>query len=463
MVFVPYPLALEYAAKDADALCRCWEKVDKILERDGLKNYFWDPMMRLSKNLLWSGIIGVPVDREQVERVSGELQDLMEELTGRVEEQLKHPINLNSPQQKVKALFDELGLSDANVPKTPTGSPSTKREVLEELYISHRHPVLSDMISHSKLSHMESTYGSGILKWCDSKGYVHPTFKVGGTVTGRVTATEPPLTTIPRARDFKVLDRDVELRFRHCFVSAPGWEITYADLVQAELYVLAIVSGEEKMLAAFRKGLDIHDRVARDIFKIPKGEEVPKECRVRAKNINFGIMYGGSAAGIAASIGANTQEVQSILNDYFVTYPTLSRFLDGVAMLAVSEGKLEGVFGRVRRFPGVDPDNPREVARVGREAKNYHSQNGAAEALFRAVNRICDCFRKRKMTAWPINLVYDAVLVHHPKKEREAVREIMVEEITRPIPELGNNRFRVEVGTDRSWGLAEENAEKITA
>jgi len=174
-------------------------------------------------------------------------------------------------------------------------------------------------------------------------------------------------------------------------------------------------------------------------------------------------VYGGSAAGIAAQTGAPVALVEKAIQEFYRVNRNVYRFLEGVAHLAVEEGRLTSPFGRVRRFMGIDPSDPMKIARIQREAKNFYPQSGAAEQVFRSLNQMCRRFKRYKMKAWPVNIVYDNIIVEHPKSERRAVKDIMIEEMTRPVPELDNFQFTIDLGQADSWGEAERNAEKIAA
>lgn len=473
IALVPSKHAYEYACMDADATFRAHKRLQEILQQDGLSSYLEYPMIPLSRDLLLSGLRGIKVHKKKTHQLASSLDDIMIELEGRVFEIARDDnLNIRSPVQKARLLFDVLEIppvfvdsqtgQEVPVPTTLTGQYQTSKDILLALYETHRHEVLQYLIDHSACAKMLSTYvHPGLTKWMDPVDRVHTTFKVGGAKTGRITSGEPPIATIPRDREFHFFGELQKISLRDLFIADPDWEITYGDVSQAELCVLAICSGEDRMLEAFKNGVDYHTQTARDCLGVGIDQVPDKNTRVVAKCINFGMVYGGSPQGIAAQARADVALVEDAMSRFFEVNSNVQRFLDAVAFLAISEGRLKTPFGRIRRFMGVHNADRRVQGKIEREAKNMFCQNGAAEVVFRALTRICRQFEKYHMKAWPVNIVYDNIITEHPKKERRDVKDIMIEEMTRPVPELDDFRFTVDLGQAESWGDAERNAETI--
>jgi DNA polymerase-1 len=451
---------IEYACSDADATYRSWRPLYNMLKAEGLKDYFESPMMSLSRYLLLSGLRGMKVDRKQLRRLSNELGVIVHELEERVGELAGRELNLRSPKDRKWLLYQHLGIPTDEVPRTMGGALSTAKPVLLSLYEQYRHPVLHYLVEHSEAGKLQSTYvHPGMTKWMDAVDRVHTTFRIAGAVTGRVTSSEPPIATIPRDKEYSFLSEPKMISLRDVFITDPGWEMTYADVSQAELAVALLVSGDQA-IEILKEGRDFHNEVAWSCLGVPRGEKPDKQKRVLSKNIVFGrLLYGGSNEGVAAQAGCDPALVQQAYTSFARLCPNLVRFLDGVAEVAVTEKQLITPFGRIRRFMGDTRDN-RTAGEIRRQGRNLYAQNGAAEVVFRALIRICDRFIHHKMKAWPINMVYDSIVTEHPISERKAVREIMVEEMTRPVVELDNYRFAIDVGQAHCWGEAERTAEK---
>jgi len=460
---VPSNVLLPYAGDDADATFRCYKLIRPWLKEQELLGYLRDPMMLCSRNLTLAGIYGMRVHRPRAEALGEQLRRWMGQIELDILDIAGEALNLRSPRDKSKLLFEICGLPTREVPKTPTGMYSTDQDTLQYLAEKYQDPVVMRMQEYSRLNKLQTTYvDPGVLKWLDPEDRIHTTFRIAQAVTGRITSSEPPLATIPRDKEYRIGGKQQELSLRAMYVAGAGNVLTYADVSQAELAVLAIVAGEEKMIQVFKRGGDIH--AATGVFVMGLTEEEAKnnkEKRALAKNLNFGAVYGGSAEGTAAAAGVDVELVRQNQERFWTTYQDLARFLRGIAQVALRERAVPTPFGRVRRFPYIDFNNERQVAHVERQAKNVIAQNGAAEVVFRALNRICQRFEKYKMKSWVRNLVYDSIQTEGPKKEAKDVRAITIEEMCRPVPQLDNYQFSIDIGQAEVWSDAEHGAEKI--
>jgi len=466
---IPPEILHEYAATDADAAFRVWKVLKRRLKEQGMKEYFHTASRPLCSNLLRSGLMGMRVDKTRMFEIADRLETVTRRIQSKIEEIAGERINLNAPAQKARVIFDVVGIptDDPKVPLTTTGQYTTDRKILEKLFEKYQHPILRHCINWARASKLQSNYAPGLEKWIDKTHRVHTLFQVGAQVSGRVSSKEPPLATMPRDKDhndypFLELKDDEVFSLRDMFIAAPGCELTSADVKQAELVAIAVIAGDEKMLLIFRERRDFHNEVAWTVFKVPRNEKPNKTIRTLSKGIVFGgFLYGGSAEGIAAFTGAPVDLIAGAMEGFAGQFPLTCGFLDGIAELAIQEKVITSPFGRKRRFVVTDYHDEAQLNHLRRQARDFFPQNAAAELTFRSMNRICARFEKYRMKAWPVNLVYDNIIVEHPRAERRAVREIMSEEMTRPVPQLDNYRFAMEIGTADRWGEAERSAQVV--
>jgi len=457
--YVPDPILWEYAGMDVDATYRVFQELRRRLRRSGLQDYYWEHIIPTLRNLLRTSLRGIYVNRKRLEKldrfltkVTDSLERQMRKVAGKVVEDF----NPRSSAHVGKVLYGYLDLPV--IKKTPSGNPSTDKDTLEQLFEQTREPFLDLLLQFRSLEKARSTYVAPLYVLMDENDRVHPTYKIEGAITGRITAETPAVTTIPRDREYRVGDRSVELSFRGIFCAPPGYRIAYMDIQQGELRVAAIVSGDQALLDILESGGDLHEETARECLGIEG--EISKEQRVLSKAINFGLLYGASPHGLSNSTGAPLEVVEDFMRKHRRRFPALHRFIEHIPDVAMETGYLESPFGRRKHIPPVLPRDAGSLAALRRELINFLPQNGCMEVMARVYNRLCDRFKKnKKLEAFPVNLVYDSVLVEFKKGYEKEVKEIMLEEQLKPVPELDNHVFACSWGVGRSWSEAEKNAE----
>lgn len=342
MAQVPVDRVMPYAACDADMTLRLAPVYEKRLRERGLWELFTDVEMALVPVLVEMEYTGVAIDVTRLHEMSGELSVRLGELEQQIQSLVGHAININSSQQLSQALFKELGLPTEGVPRGANGRYSTAAEVLEMLH--DKHPVIPLILEHRQLSKIKATYLDTLPALVNPMtGRLHTSWNQTGTVTGRLSSSEPNLQNIP-------IRTDLGKQVREAFVAQPGSVLLGADYSQVELRVLAHLSGDENLLAAFRRGEDIHTSTAASILNVPL-DDVTSEMRRVAKTINFGIVYGMSDWGLASRTGLPREEARRFIDNYFERYPRVYEYLSEVKAQAIKTGHVETLLGRKRYFP----------------------------------------------------------------------------------------------------------------
>ena len=351
--------------------------------------------------------------------------DVLNELAGRYNEELKtlteeiyadagERFNINSPQQLGALLFDKLGLQPGKKTKGKTGY-SVAAEILEEL----DHPVVTKILRYRRIKKLHSTYIEGIRPLISKDGRVHTVFKQCLTTTGRLSSTEPNLQNIPI--------RTAEGReIRRMFVPGEGNSLLSADYSQIELRLLAHFSKDPVLTEAYRNGEDIHALTASKFTGVPL-EAVTKEMRRSAKAVNFGIIYGISAFGLAKNIGCHPKEAQRFVDKYFETYPNVASYMDANVRFAKEHGYIETLLGRVRYFPELRSPNRNIRAFGERAAMNMPLQGSAADIMKLAMLKVYEALKKGGYKAKMILQVHDELVLDCPNEEVDEVKKLLKE------------------------------------
>lgn len=357
---------------------------------------------------------GFALDREGMAAFGQELTHECDALTERIYVQAGHPFNLNSTKQLATVLFEELQLPARK--KTKSGY-STDAETLEELRDAH--PIVEDILDYRQVAKLNATYATGLLAAVDENGRLHTDFKQALTATGRLSSAEPNLQNIP-------VRTKLGERMRRYFVTKPGWVLVDADYSQIELRLLAHLSGDEKMIAAFRSGEDIHARTAADIAGIPVSEVTP-EMRKRAKAINFGLMYGMGAHSLAKDLHITQKQAKEYMERYFASFPSVGAYLDGTVEAASEVGYTATLFGRRRYIPQLRATNAVERALGKRLAMNSPVQGTAADIMKMATLRAHRILREQIPEARLVMQVHDELIVETPKEKAEQTARLLCE------------------------------------
>ena len=329
--------------------------------------------------------------------------------------------NINSPKQLGEVLFDTLGLPHGK--KTKTGY-STNVEILEKL--RQAHPIIEDILDYRQLTKLKSTYTDGLLKVADEEGRVHTTFKQTGTATGRLSSTEPNLQNIPVRTE---LGR--ELR-RFFLPASREYVIIDADYSQIELRLLAHISEDSNMIAAFREGIDIHTSTAATVFGVPTAAVTP-EMRKRAKAVNFGILYGIGAFSLSDDIGVSRARAQEFIDRYLAGYPGIDAYLKNIIRTAYEDGYVTTLFGRRRYIPELAGTNKMQQKFGERVAMNSPIQGTAADVIKLAMVRVDKKLKESGIDARLILQVHDELLIESHRSCAEEAKAILKQEMEHAV------------------------------
>lgn len=409
------------------------------LTRDGSNGAYFDIDLPLVGVLAIMERTGAAIDAERLAQLGVATQAELEELSERVYEVAGETFNLDSPLQLSRILFEVLGLKPLK--KTQRGY-STDAAVLKELSAYHELPAL--VLRYRELAKIKSTYIDALPRMRADDGRVHTTFNETVTTTGRLSSSDPNLQNIPVRTDFG-------RQIRECFVPlAPGDLFLSADYSQIELRLLAHLSGDEHLVAAFCSGADFHASTAARVFDVPVGEVVP-ELRSRAKAVNFGIVYGQQAFGLAQSLGIPFSEAKEMIERYFEAYPGVRVYLDETIELAKDKGFAETMFGRKRHIPELKSSNGTQRGFGERTAMNHPMQGSAADIIKLAMTEVQDRLRKEGFRAKLLLQVHDELDFSVPANEVEAL-SALVTDVMEHVVEL---RVPLEVGVSCGANWAE--------
>jgi DNA polymerase-1 len=436
---LPLDTATAYAAEDADVTLQLHQVLwDKLKTTDGQKRVFETIEMPLVPVLAKMEQTGVLIDKDELQRQSADLAEKMRALEKKAWELAGHKFNLNSTNQIKQVLFEEMGLPVLR--KTPKGQPSTAEDVLEELAREYDLPRL--ILQYRSLAKLKSTYLDKLPKQINPKtGRVHTQYHQANTSTGRLSSSNPNLQNIP-------IRTPEGNRIRKAFVASPGNKIAAADYSQIELRIMAHLSGDENLLDAFAKGQDVHARTASEVFGVPI-EEVTPEQRRTAKAINFGLMYGMSAFGLAKQLGISREEAQAYMDTYFAKYPKVFEFIETLRQKAREQGYLDTIFGRRIYFPDINSRNKRVQAAAERAAINAPLQGSAADIIKRAMINVDKALRARHPDVKTIMQVHDELVFEVPSDKVKEVSEI----ITREMENAAQLKvpLKVDLGVGDNW------------
>jgi DNA polymerase I len=439
---VPVERAAEYAAEDADVtLClhrALWPKIESIPALDRLYEEIEQPLVPVLERMERQGVL---VDREllkaQSSRFAAQLQDLLQQ----ARREAGHDINVDSPKQLQQVLFEKLGLPVLR--KTPTGQPSTAEDVLEELAASYALPRI--VLDYRALAKLKSTYTDKLPEQINPRtGRIHTSYHQAVAQTGRLSSADPNLQNIP-------IRRAEGRRIRQAFIAPPGYVLLAADYSQIELRIMAHLSGDEGLLAAFAEDRDVHQATAAEVFGVPL-TEVSADQRRLAKTINFGLIYGMSPFGLARNLGIERGAAQTYVERYFQRYPGVRRFMDETRKQARERGYVETVYGRRLYLPDIRSGNAQTRQYAERSAINAPMQGTAADIIKRAMIAVDAWCAREDAPAHLIMQVHDELVLEVRSDAVEpvmaAVRERMTAAAELRVP------LRVDVGTGANWDEA---------
>ena len=434
--------ATRYAAEDADITLRLDAALRPKMDARQMAIYR-DIELPVAEVLFRMERTGVLIDRQKLAELSHQFGTRMLELEHHAYELAGQPFNLNSPKQLQEILFGRLGISTKGVRKTPSGGYSTDESVLEMLALDH--PLPKCLLEYRGLAKLKSTYTDKLPQLIRADtGRVHTTYAQAVAVTGRLASSEPNLQNIPiRSAEGR--------RVREAFIASPGHVIISADYSQIELRIMAHVSGDEGMLKAFADGEDIHRATAAQVFGVER-EAVTSEQRRYAKSINFGLIYGMSAFGLASQLEIERSAAQQFIDRYFMKYPKVAEYMQRTREQAREQGYVETVFGRRLYLPEIRASNPGRRSGAERAAINAPMQGSAADLIKLAMIAVQGWLDERGLASRLIMQVHDELVLEVPLQEEALVREqlprLMAGVAQLSVPLLA------EVGVGPNWEAA---------
>ncbi|MGD0723297.1 MAG: DNA polymerase I [Roseiarcus sp.] len=424
---VPIRDATEYAAEDADVTLRLWRALKPRLAAEGMTKVYETlerplvvPLARMERR-------GIAIDRDILSRLSGEFAQGMARLEAEIHALVGAPFNLGSPKQLGDILFGQMGLPGGK--KTATGAWSTSANALEDL-ASEGHLLPARILDWRQLSKLKSTYTDALPGFVNPRTRrVHTSYALAATTTGRLSSSDPNLQNIP-------VRNDEGRKIRRAFVATPGHALISADYSQIELRLLAHVADIGQLKKAFAEGLDIHAMTAAEMFGVPV-KDMPGEVRRRAKAINFGIIYGISAFGLANQLGIPREEAGAYIRKYFERFPGIRDYMEATKKAARADGFVRTIFGRKCHYPRINASNPSERAFNERAAINAPIQGSAADIIRRAMIRMDGALAAARLDAQMLLQVHDELVFEAPLDQVDPtlalVARVMVDA---PLPAL---------------------------
>ncbi|MFP4616815.1 MAG: DNA polymerase [Candidatus Paceibacterota bacterium] len=389
---------------------------------------------------------GIKIDTKELKEIKKEYEQDLKKEEKRIKKQAGSDFNINSPQQLGEVLFNKLGLHTKNLKKTSTGSLSTRESELVKL--KDKHPIIEEILTYREINKLLTTYIEPLLSMVDENEVIHAEFLQTGTTTGRISSSNPNLQNIP-------ISTERGRKIRNVFVAREGYTLVACDYSQIELRVAAILSGDEKLVAVFKEGGDIHSAVASEVFEVPE-QEVDKEMRRKAKVINFGIMYGMGVNALKANLDTSQAEAREFLNKYFERFSGLAKYIEEVKRSAHDLGYTKTLFGRRRYVAGLNSSVPYIRAGAERAAVNAPIQGTAADIIKRAAVLVRSFLQEEKKEdeAFLLLQVHDELVfevldglyqdfIHNAKAIMESV---LVKEGYKEVP------LEVNVEKGKSWG-----------
>jgi DNA polymerase-1 len=434
--------ARDYAAEDADFALRLHRRLKPRLIRERMLAFYETVERPLAAVVAEMERAGIAVDRTELARLSQDFSGRIAAFEREIHALAGHPFNIGSTKQLGEVLFDELSLPGGK--KGKTGAYGTDASILEQLAPMHDLP--ARVLDWRQLTKLKSTYTDALLEEIDpATGRVHTSFALAATSTGRLASTDPNLQNIP-------IRTEEGRKIRRAFVAAPGHLLISADYSQIELRLAAHVAGVEPLKAAFREGADIHALTASEVFGVPV-EGMDPNVRRRAKAINFGIIYGISAFGLAQQLGVPQGETAEYIKAYFARFPGIRDYMERTKAEAREKGYVETLFGRRCYVPGIKDGNPARRAGAERQAINAPLQGAAADIIKRAMHRIPGALAAAGLRARMLLQVHDELVFEAPEGEAEATARLVaqvMEQAPSPAREL-SVPLVVETGMAANW------------
>jgi DNA polymerase-1 len=431
-----------YAAEDADITLQIHEKLSAALDQQpALKSVYLDIELPLLNVLLKIERNGVKIDVPMLESQSKQLAERMKEVELQAYEEAGETFNLASPKQLSMILFEKLAIPSSK--KTKTGQYSTSEDVLQELAVDYALPKL--ILEHRSLSKLKSTYTDKLPLQVNAKtGRVHTSYNQTVAATGRLSSTDPNLQNIP-------IRSEEGRRIRQAFIAPEGCKMMAADYSQVELRIMAHLSGDEALLKAFANGIDVHRATAAEVFGVAL-DAVESEQRRAAKAINFGLIYGMSAFGLAKQLNIGRYEAQDYIDTYFARYPGVKTYMDKTREQAHDKGYVETVYGRRLYLPEINSRNGQRRQYAERTAINAPMQGTAADIIKLAMIAVDRALSASKLDAKVVMQVHDELVLEVQTKDVQALTELLKVEMEQAA--ALNVPLVVDIGTGNNWDEA---------
>lgn len=428
----------KYLCQRTMGLLECYDILKEELEDRNLMKVLNEIEMPLIEILSSMEIKGIKIDPEYFSNYEKELGDLIEKLQEKIYEEAGEEFNINSPKQLAEILFFKLNLPP--VKKTKTGL-STDEEVLEKLKADGAE-IAKAILEYRKLAKLKNTYVDAIPKLRDEKDRVHTTFNQIGTTTGRLSSSDPNLQNIP-------VKTDEGIKIRQGFVAEKNSVLMGIDYSQIELRVLAQLSGDENLREAYQNSMDLHSLTARKIFELSDEEEVSREERIIAKIINFSIIYGKTAFGLAKELGISQKEASEYIDRYFNQYPKVKGFEKEIVEFTEKHGYTETFFGRRRLIDGINSKNKNIKSQAERMAVNSVIQGTAAEIIKKVMIEIYKYIKDRDGISLLLQ-VHDELIFEIEKEKLEMYRED-IEKIMRESVKFDSVPLEINTNIGVNW------------
>jgi DNA polymerase I len=407
--------ATVFSAEDADVILRLWRVLKPRLVAERMTSVYETLERPLISVLARMERRGISIDRQVLSRLSGEFAQTAARVEAEIQEIAGEPVNVGSPKQIGDILFGKMAIPGGT--KTKTGAWSTSAQILDEL-AEQGHEFPRKILEWRQVSKLKSTYTDALPTYVHPQTHrVHTTYALAATTTGRLSSNEPNLQNIPvRTEDGR--------KIRRAFIATPGHKLVSADYSQIELRLLAEIADIPVLKQAFRDGLDIHAMTASEMFGVPV-KDMPAEVRRRAKAINFGIIYGISAFGLANQLGIAREEASAYIKKYFERFPGIRAYMDATRDFCREHGYVATLFGRKCHYPDIKASNPSIRSFNERAAINARLQGSAADIIRRAMIRMEGALKAKKLSAQMLLQVHDELIFEVPDEEVAATLPVV--------------------------------------
>jgi DNA polymerase-1 len=407
--------ATAYSAENADVILRLWRVLKPRLVAERMTAVYETLERPLVSVLARMERRGISIDRQVLSRLSGDFAQTAARVEAELQELAGEPINVGSPKQIGDILFGKMGIPGGT--KTKTGAWSTSAQILDDL-AEQGHEFAKKILEWRQVSKLKSTYTDALPTYVNPETHrVHTTYALAATTTGRLSSNEPNLQNIPvRTEDGR--------KIRRAFIATPGHKLVSADYSQIELRLLAEIADIPVLKQAFRDGLDIHAMTASEMFGVAI-KDMPSEVRRRAKAINFGIIYGISAFGLANQLGIAREEASAYIKKYFERFPGIRAYMDETRDFCRANGYVTTLFGRKCHYPDIKASNASIRSFNERAAINARLQGSAADIIRRAMIRVEDALAAKRLKAQMLLQVHDELIFEVPEEEVAATLPVV--------------------------------------